>query len=49
MGEFPPSSLQPLIQEVFDLLVSRKETISVAETVRLPSHPYRDDFLPGSR
>ncbi|KAK1141340.1 hypothetical protein N8T08_009131 [Aspergillus melleus] len=32
MSEFPPASLQPLIQEVFDLLVSRKETVSVAET-----------------
>ncbi|PLB47050.1 competence/damage-inducible protein CinA [Aspergillus steynii IBT 23096] len=32
MSEFPPASLQPLIQEVFDLLVSRTETISVAET-----------------
>ncbi|KAJ5110688.1 competence/damage-inducible protein CinA [Penicillium argentinense] len=32
MAEFPPASLQPLIQEVFDLLKARNETISVAET-----------------
>ncbi|KAJ5679900.1 competence/damage-inducible protein CinA [Penicillium macrosclerotiorum] len=32
MAEFPPPSLQPVIQEVFDLLKSRNETISVAET-----------------
>ncbi|KAJ5713340.1 uncharacterized protein N7483_010521 [Penicillium malachiteum] len=32
MAEFPPPSLQPLIQEVFDLLKARNETISVAET-----------------
>ncbi|KAJ5772541.1 competence/damage-inducible protein CinA [Penicillium odoratum] len=32
MAEFPPPSLQPLIQEVFDLLRARNETISVAET-----------------
>jgi nicotinamide mononucleotide (NMN) deamidase PncC len=34
MSEFPPSSLRPLIEEVFELLKSRNETISVAETVR---------------
>ena len=33
MSEFPPSSLQPLVQEVFELLKAKKETISVAETV----------------
>ncbi|EAU29820.1 predicted protein [Aspergillus terreus NIH2624] len=33
MSEFPPSSLRPLIEEVFELLKSRNETISVAETV----------------
>ena len=33
MAEFPPPSLQPLIQEVFELLKARNETISVAETV----------------
>ncbi|KAB8234411.1 CinA family protein [Aspergillus alliaceus] len=33
MSDFPPSSLRPLILEVFELLKSRKETISVAETV----------------
>ncbi|KAF5862862.1 hypothetical protein ETB97_011102 [Aspergillus alliaceus] len=32
MSDFPPSSLRPLILEVFELLKSRKETISVAET-----------------
>ncbi|KAF9886146.1 hypothetical protein FE257_011971 [Aspergillus nanangensis] len=32
MSEFPPASLRPLIQEVFELLKSRNETISVAET-----------------
>ncbi|KAL3470880.1 hypothetical protein BJX99DRAFT_38581 [Aspergillus californicus] len=32
MAEFPPPSLQPLIQEIFDLLKSRNETVSVAET-----------------
>ena len=38
MSEFPPASLRPLIQEVFDLLRQRKETVSVAETV-LPCYP----------
>lgn len=33
MSEFPPASLRPLIQEVFELLRERKETVSVAETV----------------
>lgn len=37
MSEFPPASLRPLIEEIFDLLRARKETISVAETVPLPS------------
>ncbi|PYH95387.1 competence/damage-inducible protein CinA [Aspergillus ellipticus CBS 707.79] len=32
MSEFPPASLRPLIEEVFDLLRTRKETVSVAET-----------------
>ncbi|KAG2411778.1 hypothetical protein HFD88_009334 [Aspergillus terreus] len=32
MSEFPPSSLRPLIEEVYELLKSRNETISVAET-----------------
>ncbi|KAL4923003.1 CinA family protein [Aspergillus undulatus] len=32
MAEFPPSSLQPLVQEIFVLLKSRNETVSVAET-----------------
>ncbi|KAE8145150.1 competence/damage-inducible protein CinA [Aspergillus avenaceus] len=32
MSEFPPSSLRPLIQEVFELLKTQKETVSVAET-----------------
>ncbi|KAI2824360.1 hypothetical protein CBS115989_771 [Aspergillus niger] len=32
MSEFPPASLRPLIEEIFDLLRARKETISVAET-----------------
>ncbi|KAL4889803.1 competence/damage-inducible protein CinA [Aspergillus ambiguus] len=32
MSEFPPASLRPLIEEVFELLKSRKETLSVAET-----------------
>ncbi|KAI9367736.1 hypothetical protein BJX61DRAFT_527097 [Aspergillus egyptiacus] len=32
MAEFPPPSLQPLAQEVFDLLKSRNETVSIAET-----------------
>ncbi|PLB41821.1 CinA family protein [Aspergillus candidus] len=32
MSEFPPASLRPLIQEVFELLRERKETVSVAET-----------------
>jgi hypothetical protein len=34
MAEFPPSSLQPLAQEVVELLKARRETVSVAETVR---------------
>ena len=33
MSEFPPSNLQPLIREVFELLKAKQETISVAETV----------------
>ncbi|PYI09111.1 competence/damage-inducible protein CinA [Aspergillus sclerotiicarbonarius CBS 121057] len=32
MSEFPPASLRPLIEEVFELLRARVETISVAET-----------------
>ncbi|KAF7594308.1 hypothetical protein BBP40_009708 [Aspergillus hancockii] len=32
MSEFPPSSLRQLIQEVYELLKTKKETISVAET-----------------
>ncbi|KAL4938607.1 hypothetical protein BDV06DRAFT_50036 [Aspergillus oleicola] len=32
MAEFPPASLQPLVQEIFILLKSRNETVSVAET-----------------
>ena len=33
MADFPPQSLQPLVDEVFQLLKARNETISVAETV----------------
>ncbi|KAE8334662.1 hypothetical protein BDV24DRAFT_156687 [Aspergillus arachidicola] len=32
MSEFPPSNLQPIVREVFELLRAKKETISVAET-----------------
>ncbi|KAL4745495.1 hypothetical protein BDW72DRAFT_186595 [Aspergillus terricola var. indicus] len=32
MAEFPPPSLQPLAQEVVELLKARRETLSVAET-----------------
>ncbi|CAI7602544.1 unnamed protein product [Penicillium bialowiezense] len=32
MAEFPPRSLQPLVDEVYQLLKARNETISVAET-----------------
>ncbi|KAL3429569.1 major facilitator superfamily domain-containing protein [Aspergillus tetrazonus] len=32
MAEFPPPSLQPLAQEVVELLKARRETVSVAET-----------------
>ncbi|KAJ5864922.1 uncharacterized protein N7529_006838 [Penicillium soppii] len=32
MAEFPPPSLQPLLQEISDLLKARNETVSVAET-----------------
>ncbi|KAL4779964.1 hypothetical protein BJX76DRAFT_339362 [Aspergillus varians] len=32
MADFPPSTLQPLVQEVFSLLKSRNETVSIAET-----------------
>ncbi|KAL4866195.1 hypothetical protein BDV12DRAFT_173257 [Aspergillus spectabilis] len=32
MADFPPSSLRPLALEVVELLKSRKETVSVAET-----------------
>jgi nicotinamide mononucleotide (NMN) deamidase PncC len=35
MAEFPPRSLQPLAQELVELLKARKQTVSVAETVRL--------------
>lgn len=38
MAEFPPRSLQPLVEEIFQLLKSRNETISVAETVRTMIH-----------
>ncbi len=31
--EFPPSKLVPLVEEVANLLKSRGETVSVAETV----------------
>lgn len=34
---FPPASLRPILKEVAELLKQRKETISVAETVR-PDH-----------
>lgn len=34
---FPPEELQQIVQEVATLLKERKETISVAETVRPPS------------
>ena len=33
---FPPEELQQIVQEVATLLKERKETISVAETVRPP-------------
>ncbi|KAL2811759.1 hypothetical protein BJX63DRAFT_433109 [Aspergillus granulosus] len=32
MAEFPPPSLQPLAQELVELLKARKQTVSVAET-----------------
>jgi hypothetical protein len=32
---FPPKSLQPLVEEVTELLKGRKETVSVAETVSI--------------
>jgi hypothetical protein len=32
---FPPKSLQPLVEEVTELLKERKETVSVAETVSI--------------
>jgi hypothetical protein len=46
MAEFPPPSLQPLIQEVFELLKARNETVSVAETVCTPdrSSTYVDTY-----
>lgn len=34
--EFPPSSIRPILAEIAQLLSSRNETISVAETVSLP-------------
>jgi hypothetical protein len=37
-SEFPPASIRPLVEEVAALLKERKETISVAETVR-HQHP----------
>lgn len=49
MAEFPPPSLQPLIQEIFDLLKARNETVSVAETVRTPSCLYTVYLLSPSR
>lgn len=36
--DFPPASLKPLVAEVASLLTERKETVSVAETVRSNSH-----------
>ena len=35
---FPPSSIRPILNEVTTLLTSRKETVSIAETVSLPLH-----------
>jgi hypothetical protein len=40
MAEFPPPSLQPLLQEISDLLKARNETVSVAETVCTKFHLY---------
>lgn len=37
-SEFPPAAIRPLVEEVAALLKERKETISVAETVR-HQHP----------
>jgi len=34
MAEFPPAAVQVIVQEVAALLKERKETVSVAETVR---------------
>jgi nicotinamide mononucleotide (NMN) deamidase PncC len=36
---FPPEELRQIVQEVATILKERKETISVAETVLLPSSP----------
>lgn len=32
-SEFPPASIRPILNEIAQLLSSREETISVAETV----------------
>lgn len=36
-SEFPPASVKPLAEELAALLKERKETISIAETVRKPA------------
>jgi hypothetical protein len=35
-SSFPPEELREIVKEVASLLKERKETISVAETVRVP-------------
>ncbi len=36
-SEFPPASVKPLSEEIAALLKEKKETISIAETVRKPA------------
>lgn len=36
---FPPAAVQNILSEVTNLLKQRKETISIAETVRFFSNP----------
>lgn len=42
---FPPENLKEIANEVAALLKERKETIAVAETVRLLSFPFFDHDL----
>lgn len=42
MAEFPPHQLKEIASEVAKMLKDRKESVSVAETVRLQSEHLRN-------